>query len=79
MSEPWALVSLDFNLNKGYISQVDHSALLKAVTKLMLKVEPNSGVERINVKLTVANAWQFDGLHQFFPEMKFIFNARHPK
>ncbi len=78
MSENWATCNLHDLMCADQLTLDEYRRLLKSAIRLHCKVEPGSGVERIFIKLTTMNAPMFGDIAKMFPEIKLIFNTRHP-
>ncbi len=78
ISEPWALVSLYLMFADGRIDSEEHRALVRSSVRLLAKVEPGSGLERVAIKLTMYSNPQLRTIHELFPDFLYFFTARHP-
>ncbi len=78
LSEPNATVGIHEMRTQNKISPKESKALLKSALRLTCKCEPNSGVERVFVKLGTRQGIQLEDIQELFPEFKYFFNTRHP-
>ncbi len=77
-SELWATGNIHELRCTGNITPEESRRLLKSAIRLQCKLEPNSGVERIFLKMTVLHAPQMLDFHALFPQFIYFFNTRHP-
>ncbi len=78
MSEPWATVNIHELRSMGLVTPEESRKLIKSAIRLHCKIEPDSDVSQIFLKMTALNGPQFVDFGQLFPQFKFFFNTRHP-
>ncbi len=78
LGEPIATLNTDELLLRGEINKDESLRLLKSGIRLLFKLEPNSEVQRFFVKPNGRNAPQLPDIAQLFPQIKMVFNTRHP-
>ncbi len=79
MSEPWVLHQVNNHFRKRWINWDRARKLMQATMRLQCKLEPDSGIERVVLKLAPPAAPMFVEFKKLFPNFKLIFNTRHPK
>ncbi len=79
MSEPWAMAQLNTLFRMRCFNWDETRKLIQTCMRLHCKVEPDSSVERIVIKMTPSTSPMFVALHELFPQFDFLFNTRHPK
>ena len=79
MSEPMALFQANRLFRSGVYNWDKTRRIIRSSIRLHCKVEPDSKVERIVIKMTPNTSPMFRTIHEFFPDIVLIFNSRHPK
>ncbi len=78
VSEIWATGNIHELRCTGSITPGESRRLLKSSIRLQCKIEPNSKVATIFMKLTAFHAPQIRDFSALFPKFVYIFNTRHP-
>lgn len=77
LSEPWALVHINYLLNCNHISETQYKILLRNVVQILCNWEHNKHITHVFIKATAFMAPEFPLLKEMFPSAKFIFNTRN--
>ena len=77
LSEPWALVHVNYLLNQNLISETDFQTMLRNIVWILCNWEHNKDIDHIFIKTTICMAPAFPLLKKMFPRAKFVFNTRN--
>ncbi len=78
LGEPIATLNINDLRLLGKIKKDESLRLLKSGIRLMFKTEPDSKVERFFLKMSSQTSLQINDIAQLFPQIKMVFNTRHP-
>jgi hypothetical protein len=79
MSEPWAIVGVNYLCQTGQMSMEESVQLVQSVLRVQCKVEPDADVDQIFIKFSGCNSVQCKIISDLFPQMHQVYSTRHPK
>ena len=77
LSEPWALVHVNYLLNQNLILETDFKTMLRNIVRILCNWEHNKEINHVFIKTTVFMSPAFPLLKNMFPRAKFVFNTRN--
>ncbi len=79
MSEPFALYKVSKFFRQGVFNYDQMRRMAQSCMRIHCKVEPDSNIERIVIKMTPNTSPMFVIFAELFPKFDLVFNTRHPK
>ncbi len=81
LSEPFVLVAAHQLFRRGLVSPEDNRRTVRSCLRMLCKVEPveRDGVEHVFIKCPALISSQLAIVGECFPDVRLIFNTRHPK
>ena len=77
LSEPWALVHVNYMLNQNLISETEFKTILRNIVRILCNWEHNKEIHHVFIKTTIFMSPAFPLLKKMFPRAKFVFNTRN--